>query len=72
MIYNIRVITSAKRNKVELPKVWTTAAPSDGKANKAVVEQLSDYLGIPKSRIKLLRGGTNRDKVFMISDHRFA
>ncbi|MDR2413298.1 MAG: DUF167 domain-containing protein [Rickettsiales bacterium] len=68
MIYNIRVIPRARRNKVELPKVWTTAAPVDGKANEAVIRLLADYFDVPRSRIKIVRGGTGRDKVCIVQD----
>ena len=46
--------------------VRTTAAPADGKANKAVIKLLADYLDIPRSRIELRRGAVTRDKVFVV------
>jgi uncharacterized protein YggU (UPF0235/DUF167 family) len=48
-------------------KVHTTAAPTDGQANEAVIKLLARHLGIPKSQIKLLRGVAGRDKVFAIN-----
>jgi uncharacterized protein YggU (UPF0235/DUF167 family) len=63
---SVRVIPRAKFNKIELPKIWVTAAPTDGDANKKVIELLSDYFGVPKSKIKLIRGETSRDKVLLI------
>ncbi len=68
MICDVRVIPRAKFNKIELPKIWVTAAPTDGDANKKVIEMLSDYFHVPKSRIKLIRGETSRDKVFDVPD----
>lgn len=68
MQINVRVIARAKFNRVELTdgvyRVHTTTAPTDGKATRAVIAALSDYLKIPKSHIKLVRGTTGRDKVF--------
>lgn len=48
--------------------VRTTAPPSDGKANKAVVKLLADYLNVAASRISLLRGQTHRNKQFLVKD----
>lgn len=71
MQINVRVMPRAKLNKItqESPgnfKVHTTTAPTDGKANEAVIKLLADHLGVPKSQIELIRGGTSRDKVFAI------
>lgn len=47
--------------------IRTTAAPADGKANKAVVRLLASYLGIAPSRIRVSRGKTQRNKTLRIS-----
>lgn len=44
--------------------VQVSAIPHDGKANQEVVETLSVYFGIPKSRIILLRGKRSKTKIF--------
>lgn len=69
MIYNIRVITNAKESKVimgESIKVYTTAVPEDGKANKEVIKILAKHFNIAKSKIKIIRGKTKRDKTIEI------
>jgi len=38
----------------------------DGKANRAVIELLSDYYDVPKTRIEIVRGLTNPIKVIKI------
>lgn len=43
-------------------QVRTTAPPADGKANKAIIRLLADYLGVAPSRITLLRGAAGRNK----------
>lgn len=43
-------------------RLRTTAAPTDGKANKAVIRLLADYLGVAPSTISLVRGKARRDK----------
>lgn len=68
--FNVRVTPHAKQNKVVesdgVLRVYTTVAPENGRANSAVVELLADYLDVPKSRIKILKGLTGRDKVFTV------
>jgi|TARA_B100000315_G_C14161124_1_gene400104 hypothetical protein len=68
----IRVTPRAKRNSVELSspgqlRVRVTVAPEDGKANAAVLKLLAKTLGVPKSRMSIIRGQTNRDKVVSLS-----
>ncbi|KAI6779946.1 uncharacterized protein J7T54_000246 [Emericellopsis cladophorae] len=38
------------------------AQPKDGEANKAVIQLLSDVLGVPKSRLHLRRGLKSKEK----------
>ncbi|TAL50178.1 DUF167 domain-containing protein [Patescibacteria group bacterium] len=47
-------------------KVSVTAPPEKGKANEAVIDLLAEELGIAKSTIELIRGGTARIKQFRI------
>jgi uncharacterized protein YggU (UPF0235/DUF167 family) len=69
-IFNVRVTAHARQNKVVendgALRVYTTTAPENGRANDAVIELLSEYLDVPKSRIKLIKGQTSRDKVFAV------
>lgn len=69
----VKVKPNAKREEIkEIEKdyfeVRTTVVPEKGKANKKVIEILSKYLKIPKSRIKLVRGETSREKTFLIEE----
>lgn len=70
-IVNVRVTPHAKQNKIVenddgVLRVYTNVAPENGRANAAVVEIVSEYLQIPKSRLKIIRGLTGRDKVITI------
>lgn len=69
-IFNVRVTPRARQNKViendGVLRVYTTTVPENGRANDAIIELLSDYLDIPKSRIKILKGLTGRDKIIAI------
>lgn len=47
-------------------KVWVRAVPEDGKANKEVVEMMAELLGVAKSRVKIIRGDANKNKVLEV------
>lgn len=75
MRINCHIIVYAKENKVEKQgnlfgsnsyKVYVTASPEDGKANKKVIELLADYFKAAKSRVKIVKGETSRNKIIEI------
>lgn len=47
-------------------RVRVTAAPAGGAANAAVTKLLAKRLMLPQRAVVLVRGGTNREKVFEI------
>lgn len=47
-------------------KIAVTAAPEDGKANKAVIALLAKRLKLPKSAIDIASGETSRHKTLLI------
>ena len=67
MKIKVRVIPKAKQNQAEKTadgfRVRVTAAPADGKANMAVIKLLADHLGVAKSRLRVVKGATSRDKL---------
>lgn len=77
-ILRIRLTPSATKNAVggtftdEKGQDWlkasVTAAPEKGKANKALIDQLSKMLKIRKSAIALISGETDRHKTLRIAD----
>ena len=48
-------------------KVYTNKPAIDGKANKAVVELLADYLGLRRNQVTIVRGEKSRDKIVEIT-----
>jgi uncharacterized protein len=48
-------------------KVRVTAAPSDGAANKAVIDLLRRTLGVPRSAISIETGQSSRTKIVAIA-----
>jgi uncharacterized protein YggU (UPF0235/DUF167 family) len=72
LVLRVRVQTRTSRNEnLDVSngalRIRTTATPTDGKANKAVMRLLADYLDVPLSRITLTHGRTQRNKRFIIS-----
>lgn len=49
-------------------KIYVNESPVDGKANTAVIKILSKYYGIPKSKICIVQGENNRQKIIEIAD----
>jgi uncharacterized protein len=48
-------------------KISVTASPTDGRANKAVIDFLSGALGLPRSAIKIVAGETSRQKTLELT-----
>ena len=69
-IFKVRVTPHAKQNKVVdsdgVLRVYTTTAPEKGHANGAVIELLSEYFNVPKSKVQILKGLTFREKTVRI------
>lgn len=68
---SIRVQPGASRDRVAgfrdgTLRVSVTAPPQDGRANAAVLELLAETLGVAKSRLRILRGHSSRDKVVAV------
>lgn len=46
--------------------VYVTAPPEDGKANEAMIRLLAKHLGVAASRLTVMRGQTNRNKLVRV------
>ena len=71
MKIELRVIAKAKREEVRkisenTYRIKVTAPPEKGKANKRVVELLSEELGIKKQDIRIVSGETSNRKIIEI------
>ncbi|MBS1708740.1 MAG: DUF167 domain-containing protein [Armatimonadetes bacterium] len=67
----VRVTTRASRPRIaddgaDSVQVWVAAPPVDGEANKAVEETVAKSIGLPKSRVRVVRGHKSRDKVLAL------
>ena len=70
-IVHIRVIPNAKKNEVKKFsngfKVYLTAPPVEGKANKMLLKILAEELNIKKSQLSIARGTNSRNKVIRVT-----
>jgi len=48
--------------------VFVREAAAEGQANEALIKLLAEYYGVPKSRVKIIRGHTSRQKVVEIDN----
>ena len=73
VILNIKVITNAKKNEVVGSRdgnitIKLNAHPEKGKANKKLVEFLSELLKVKKSNVTILKGATSHIKKVELRD----
>ena len=68
-MFSIKVIPNAPRNEFAgrsddgIWKVKITSPPVDGAANKELIRFLAHSLGIPKSKVKIVKGFSSRWKL---------
>ena len=70
MILNVKVIPNARKNEIKKEKnswkVHLTALPEKGKANKLLIELLSEEFRVNKNRIRIVQGEKSRHKIIKI------
>ena len=67
----MRVVPRARRPGLERREdgvlvARVTAPPVEGKANAAVCALIAEELGVPKSRVSVVRGAHSRDMVVRV------
>jgi uncharacterized protein YggU (UPF0235/DUF167 family) len=66
----VRVTPGARVETLEIAAgklvIKVRAKPTDGKANEALLSLLAGALGIPASRLALLRGASSREKLVQL------
>lgn len=73
MKFIVKAKPSARENKVEKIDdnnyiVSVKEPPVQGKANRAIIEQLADYFNIPTYKIRIVAGHTSRNKIIEINN----
>ena len=69
--FPVKVQPKASRDQVVgyrdgVLQLRVTAPPDKGRASAAVVALLADALGVAKSRVRIVRGQSSRDKVLAV------
>lgn len=68
MRFKVKVIPKAKITLVEADekgnlKVKLSSVPEKGKANTELIEVLAKHYNVKKSKVKILKGATSREKL---------
>ena len=71
MLLRVRVTPAAGRDGLlgwqgELLRLSVTAPAERGRANEAALRLLADALGVPRQRLRIVRGYTSRQKVIAV------
>jgi len=70
MKIDVKVIPGAKKNCIKSEgaslKIYLTAPPVDGKANKALIELLAEHFSVKKAQITITKGLQSRHKTINI------
>ena len=71
MRFWVKVVPRSSKSEVlgkdgDAIKVKVTSAPEGGKANKELLEVLSRWLGVKKSKIRIVSGETSRKKLIEV------
>lgn len=69
-LYRLDLGFKGRMKDEELPmlKAYLTAVPENGKANKKLIEVLSDAMDISKGRISIVKGEKSHEKIIEIDD----
>jgi len=52
-------------------EIWVKEKPQQGRANRAVIRKLSEFLKIPQDKIRIIKGFKQRNKIIEIKDYDF-
>ncbi|MEO0253793.1 MAG: DUF167 domain-containing protein [candidate division WOR-3 bacterium] len=71
MIIRVKVFTESKRDEIfkiseNSFEIKVREKPIKGEANKKVIKILSDYFKVPESKIRIIKGFKERNKIFEI------
>lgn len=72
MLIKVKVFPGAKKDEVEIKandsfEVIVREKAERGLANKAVVNMLAAYFKVPASRVRLIKGFNQKNKIFDVS-----
>ncbi|MFC1807206.1 DUF167 domain-containing protein [Candidatus Omnitrophota bacterium] len=72
MRVSVKVLPRSSKSEIikcedESLKVYLKESPTDGKANKALIETLAAFYNVKKSSISIITGSKSRKKIVEIS-----
>ncbi len=70
MKIDVKVFPKSSREEIKtengIIKVYVKVAPENDKANKAVIGLIAEKYGVKKYNVKIVKGGTSRNKVLEV------
>ncbi|MCL4396718.1 MAG: DUF167 domain-containing protein [Chloroflexi bacterium] len=68
---SVKVVPRSVRDEIagwegETLKVRLRSAPTDGKANEALIQFLADQLGVSRAQVEIVSGHTSRRKIVRV------
>ncbi len=75
--FAVRVTPKASSNRITVDlqddgstvvRIYVTAVPENGKANRAVIKLLAKEMGVPQSSLSVTKGIRARDKLIMVQN----
>jgi uncharacterized protein len=71
-LITVRVHTRSSQPRIERKgdvfEVWVAAPPTEGRANKSVIEAVAQELGVSVSRVSVRSGARSRTKLIEIAE----
>ncbi len=71
-IFKVKIKTNTKNEEIVINDnqiiAKVNALPIEGRANDRLIELLASFLRCPKSKIEIIRGLKNRNKVVLVKD----
>lgn len=69
-LYRLDLGFKGRPKDEELPflKIYLTAVPENGKANKKLIELLSETMDVSRNRISIIKGEKSHEKIIVIDD----
>ena len=70
LLISLKIVPNSSKNDIivenEIVKAKVTAQPIENKANKALIELISNKFKIPKTSIEIVKGHTSKEKTILI------
>lgn len=69
----VKVKTSSKKDEVvrsgeDAFLVSVRSKPKLGEANKSIVDLIASFIGVPRSKLKIIKGSRSPSKIILIRD----